>query len=81
VEKLHKVISQQMGTKLEDIKPESDLFDDRDIGCDSLDIVELVMAVEEEFNIGDYIPDATYEAWKTVGDIEAYLANLADGQQ
>ncbi len=78
MEKLHKVISQQMGTKLEDIKPESRLKED--IGCDSLDIVELVMVIEEEFNIGDYTPDDTYEKWVTVGDVEAYLASLPVNQ-
>lgn len=78
MERLHKVISQQIGTKLEDIKPESDLKDDIDV--DSLDRVELVMAIEEEFEIKLEIPDETYQKWVTVGDIEAYLAKLPVNQ-
>lgn len=78
MERLHKVISQQMGTKLEDIKPESRLA--LDLEFDSLDRVELVMAIEDEFKIKPEIPDEIYDNWVTVGDIEAYLASLPVNQ-
>lgn len=78
MERLHKVISQQMGANLEDIKPESKLSEDLDF--DSLDRVELVMAIEEEFEIKPDIPDEIYDNWVTVGDVEAYLASLPVNQ-
>ena len=74
MEQLRKIIVQQMGVKLEEIKPESNFNDDLDF--DSLDFVELVLAMENEFEIE--IPDETWEGWKTVGDIEAYLAGLQE---
>lgn len=48
-EKLQAIISDQLSVKTEDIKLESNFMDD--LGADSLDVVELVMALEEEFEI------------------------------
>ena len=47
-----------------------------DLGADSLDIVDLVMSLEEEFDIE--IPDEAVENIKTVGDIVAYIENNCD---
>jgi acyl carrier protein len=74
MERLNKVVTDQLGCKLEIVNTDSHLVDD--LCCDSLDVVELCMAVEEEFEIE--IPDADYEAWRTVGDIEKYLADRPD---
>lgn len=64
-----KIIEEQLGVDQEKIKPEASFIDD--LGADSLDIVELVMAMEEEFDIE--IPDEDAEKLKTVGDVTNYL--------
>lgn len=64
-----KIIEEQLGVDQEKIKPEASFIDD--LGADSLDIVELVMAMEEEFDIE--IPDEDAEKLKTVGDVTSYL--------
>lgn len=63
------VIAQQLSIKPELIKPESNLIDD--LGADSLDVVELSMGLEEEFDLT--IPDEQAEHMLTVGDLIAYL--------
>ena len=67
--KVKEVIVEQLGVDPERVKPEASFIDD--LGADSLDIVELVMAMEEEFGIE--IPDEDAEKLKTVGDVSAYL--------
>ncbi|HRK07393.1 MAG TPA: acyl carrier protein [Pseudobdellovibrionaceae bacterium] len=68
--KVRDVIAEQLGVDPERVKPEASFIDD--LGADSLDIVELVMAVEEEFGIE--IPDEDAEKLKTVGDFCNYLS-------
>ena len=58
-----------MSVDPEKVKPEASFIDD--LGADSLDIVELVMAMEEEFDIE--IPDEDAEKLKTVQDVTKYL--------
>ena len=70
-EKLTKIIVEQLGVKESEIKPESKFTED--LGADSLDTVELVMALEEEFGIE--IPDGDAEKAKTVGDVTSYINN------
>jgi acyl carrier protein len=67
--KVKEVIVEQLGVDPERVKPEASFIDD--LGADSLDIVELVMAMEEEFGIE--IPDEDAEKLKTVGDVSSYL--------
>ncbi|MDX9731991.1 MAG: acyl carrier protein, partial [Bdellovibrionales bacterium] len=62
--KVKEVIADQLGVDPERVKIEASFIDD--LGADSLDIVELVMAVEVEFGIE--IPDEDAEKLKTVGD-------------
>jgi len=68
-EKIKQIIAEQLGVKLEEIKPESSFVDD--LGADSLDTVELVMALEEEFNIE--ISDEDAEKMTTVADAIKYI--------
>lgn len=67
--KVKKIIEEQLGVDPERVKPEASFIDD--LGADSLDIVELVMAMEEEFDIE--IPDEEAEKLKTVQDVYKYL--------
>ena len=68
-EKISRIIVVQLGVSVEEIKPEVSFLDD--LGADSLDIVELVMAMEEEFDIE--IPDEDAEKIQTIGDVFAYI--------
>jgi acyl carrier protein len=68
-EKVRDIIAEQLGIEAGDIKMESSFVDD--LGADSLDIVELIMALEEEFNME--IPDEEAEKISTVGDVVEYI--------
>lgn len=67
--KVKDIIVEQLGVDPEKVKPEASFIDD--LGADSLDIVELVMAMEEEFDLE--IPDEDAEKLKTVQDVANYL--------
>ena len=68
-EKLTKIIAEQLGVDESAVTMESAFVGD--LGADSLDIVELVMAIEEAFDLE--IPDAEAENIKTVGDAVRYI--------
>jgi acyl carrier protein len=68
-EKVKSIIVEQLGCSEDEVKPEASFVDD--LGADSLDIVELVMQMEEEFEIE--IPDEEAENIKTVGDAVKYI--------
>lgn len=70
-EKVKKIIVEQLGVEEDDIAMESSFIDD--LGADSLDIVELIMALEEEFDLE--IPDSEAEKIQTVGDAVDYIKN------
>lgn len=72
-EKVKKIIVEQLGVEEEDIAMESSFIDD--LGADSLDIVELIMALEEEFDLE--IPDNEAEKIATVADAVDYIKNNA----
>jgi len=63
------IIAEQLGVKPEEVTPEASFVED--LGADSLDTVELVMALEEEFSIE--IPDEDAEKMTTVGDAVKYI--------
>ena len=63
-DRVKKIIVEQLGVEENEVTPEASITDD--LGADSLDQVELVMAFETEFNID--IPDEEAEKIKTVGD-------------
>ncbi len=69
-EKIRDVIAEQLGVEDVEIITMDTTFID-DLGADSLDIVELIMALEEEFDIE--IPEAEAEKISTVGDVVEYI--------
>ena len=68
-DKVTEIIVEQLGVKPEEVVAEASFVDD--LGADSLDTVELVMAFEEEF--GTEIPDEDAEKIQTVGDAIKYI--------
>lgn len=68
-EKVTEIIVEQLGVSADQVKTESNLIED--LGADSLDAVELVMAVEEEFGIE--VPDEEAEKLRSVGDIISHV--------
>ena len=64
-----RIIAEQLGVKPEQITPEAKFIED--LGADSLDTVELVMALEEEF--GNEIPDEDAEKLISVGDVIRFI--------
>ncbi len=68
-EKVKKLIAEQLDTDEENVQESASITDD--LGADSLDVVDLVMAIEDEFSIE--IPEDQVENIKTVGDIVKYI--------
>jgi len=68
-DRVAEIIVDQLGVTKEEVVPEASFIDD--LGADSLDIVELVMAMEEEFDVE--IPDEDVERMQTIGDAVSYL--------
>jgi len=68
-DRVAEIIVDQLGVTKEEVVPEASFIDD--LGADSLDIVELVMAMEEEFDVE--IPDEDAERIQTIGDAVSYL--------
>ncbi|NKB68070.1 MAG: acyl carrier protein [Candidatus Latescibacteria bacterium] len=75
LERVKSIIVEQLGVEERDVNDESHFIDD--LGADSLDTVELVMAFEEEFEIE--IPDEDAEKIMTVGDAVKYLEKNSEG--
>jgi acyl carrier protein len=68
-DKVREIIVEQLGVAPEEVVPEASFIDD--LGADSLDIVELVMAIEEEFALE--IPDDDAEKIQTIQDAISYV--------
>ena len=68
-DRIRQIIAEQLGVKLEDVTPQASFIDD--LGADSLDTVELVMALEEEFGIE--IPDEDAEKMTKVEEAIKYI--------
>ncbi|MBR5059497.1 MAG: acyl carrier protein [Clostridia bacterium] len=70
-EKVRAIIADQLNVDAEKITMESSIIED--LGADSLDVVELIMALEENFGVE--IPDDDAEKINTIGDIVDYIEN------
>jgi len=68
-EKVKDIIVEQLGVAADQVKPDAKFIED--LGADSLDTVELVMAFEEEFGIE--VPDEEAEKLTSVGDVTRYI--------
>ena len=73
-EKLKKIIAEVLNVDVEEITMDTTFVDD--LGADSLDIFQIIMGLEEEFDIE--IPDDQVENIKTVGDIVKYIEENID---
>ena len=73
VQKVKSIIAEQLGVKPEEVTDSASFVDD--LGADSLDTVELVMALEEEFGIE--IPDEDAEKMSSVGEAVRYVEEKA----
>lgn len=72
LEEIAKILADQLGISTADIKPESEIV--KDLGADSLDVVELLMTLED--NTGKTIPEDKVGDLKTVGDVVKLLETL-----
>ena len=75
-DKIREIIVDQLGVTAEEVVPEASFIDD--LGADSLDIVELVMAIEEEFGLE--IPDEDAERMQSIGDAISYVEERTAGR-
>jgi acyl carrier protein len=69
-ERVRTIVAEQLGVDVAEIVPESNIQED--LGADSLDLVELVMVLEDEFDIE--VPDEAAEVIHTVADVERYVS-------
>jgi acyl carrier protein len=69
-EQIRGLVSEQLGVDAAELSSESNILED--LGADSLDVVELVMAIEEAFDIE--VPDEDAETMRTLGDVERYVS-------
>jgi acyl carrier protein len=72
-DRVKEIIAKELEVEVKQLTPEAKFIED--LGADSLDIVELVMALEEEFGLD--IPDEEADKLKTVGDAMGYLKSHA----
>jgi acyl carrier protein len=72
-ERIRTIVVEQLGVEPSEVTPNASILDD--LGADSLDVVELVMALEEEFDIE--VPDEAVESIRTISDMERYVAEHA----
>ncbi len=70
-EKIRTILAEQLEVDAEEISLDTNIADD--LGADSLDVVELLMSIEDEFDVE--IPDEEIENLKSVGDVVEYIQN------
>ncbi|MCQ2469762.1 MAG: acyl carrier protein [Ruminococcus sp.] len=75
-EKLKDIIAEQLSVEPDEISMDSDIQED--LGADSLDVVDLITTIEDEFDLS--IPDEAVEEIKTVGDIVNYVEKNAEAE-
>ena len=71
--RIRSIVAEQLGVDLGEVTPNASILDD--LGADSLDVVELMMAIEEAFDIE--VPDEDVERMRTIGDMERYVTEHA----
>jgi acyl carrier protein len=69
-DRIRTIIAEQLGIDMAEVSPDSNILED--LGADSLDVVELVMTLEDEFDIE--VPDEVAESIRTIADVERYVA-------
>ena len=70
-DKITSILADQLGADASEMSMETNIA--RDLGADSLDVVELLMAINDEFGVE--IPDEEIENLKTIGDVVEYIQN------
>ena len=70
LDKVKEILSSQFDVDADSITPDTDIVDD--LGADSLDLVDMLMSLEDEFNIGE-VPDEMVEKIRTVGQLVTYI--------
>ena len=75
-EKLKDIIAEQLSVDADEVTMDSNIQDD--LGADSLDVVDLITTIEDEFDLS--IPDEAVEDIKTVGDIVNYVEKNSDAE-
>ena len=70
LDKVKEILSTQFDVDADSITQDTDIVDD--LGADSLDLVDMLMSLEDEFNIGE-VPDEMVEKIRTVGQLVAYI--------
>ncbi len=70
-EKIKTILAEQLDADADEMTMETNIA--RDLGADSLDVVELLMSIEDEFEVE--IPDEEIENIKTIGDLTEYIQN------
>ena len=75
-EKLKDIIAEQLGVEAEEVTMEANIQDD--LGADSLDVVDLITTIEDEFDLS--IPDEAVEEIRTVGDIANYIEKNTESE-
>ena len=69
-DRIRTIVSEQFGVNIAEVTPDSNILDD--LGADSLDVVELVMTLEDVFDIE--VSDEAAESIRTIADVERYVA-------
>ena len=67
--RLRAIVAEQLGVDLAEVTSNADIL--QDLGADSLDVVEMMMSIEDAFDIE--VPDQDLEAMRTIGDVERYV--------
>ncbi len=70
-EKIKNILAEQLDADVDEMTMETNIA--KDLGADSLDVVELLMSIEDEFEVE--IPDEEIENIKTIGDLTEYIQN------
>ncbi len=70
--RIRTIVAEQLGVDVGELAPDASILDD--LGADSLDVVEMVMSLEEEFDIE--VPDEDVEEMRTISDVERYVVRV-----